>query len=72
MYSPHVALRHTRASGLTGDALVLQATSKEQSIRIASSGGLSEEQIEKMVREAEANSAKDKSVSFPADSLLGL
>ena len=43
--------------------LALQATSKEQSIRIASSGGLSEDQIEKMVREAESNAEKDKAVS---------
>lgn len=41
-----------------------QATSKEQSIRIASSGGLSEDQIQNMVREAEANAEKDKSVSL--------
>ena len=40
-----------------------QATSKEQSIRIASSGGLSEDQIQNMVREAEANAEKDKAVS---------
>lgn len=39
-----------------------QATSKEQSIRIASSGGLSEDQIQNMVREAEANAEKDKAV----------
>lgn len=42
----------------------MQATSKEQSIRIASSGGLSEDQIQNMVREAEANAEKDKSVSL--------
>ena len=40
----------------------LQATSKEQSIRIASSGGLSEDQIQNMVKEAEANAEKDKAV----------
>ena len=35
-------------------------TGKEQSIRITASSGLSKEEIEKMVREAEANSAEDK------------
>ena len=35
-------------------------TGKEQSIRITASSGLSKEEIEKMVREAEANSADDK------------
>ena len=39
-----------------------QATSKEQSIRITSSGGLSDDQIESMVREGEENAAKDKEV----------
>ena len=42
--------------------LFLQATSKEQSIRITSSGGLSDDQIERMVREGEENAAKDKEV----------
>ena len=42
--------------------LGLQATSKEQSIRITSSGGLSDDQIERMVREGEENAAKDKEV----------
>ena len=42
--------------------LCLQATSKEQSIRITSSGGLSDDQIERMVREGEENAAKDKEV----------
>ena len=40
----------------------MQATSKEQSIRITSSGGLSDDQIERMVREGEENAAKDKEV----------
>ncbi|HEX2769785.1 MAG TPA: molecular chaperone DnaK, partial [Geobacteraceae bacterium] len=35
-------------------------TGKEQSIRITASSGLSKDEIEKMVREAEANSAEDK------------
>ena len=38
----------------------MQATNKEQSIRIQSSGGLTEAQIEKMVEEARQNEEKDK------------
>ena len=38
----------------------MQATAKEQSIRIQSSGGLSEDQIQQMVRDAESHAAKDK------------
>lgn len=37
-----------------------KATNKEQSIRIEASSGLSEEEIEKMKREAEANADSDK------------
>jgi molecular chaperone DnaK len=37
-----------------------KATAKEQSIRIQANGGLSDADIEKMVKEAEANSAEDK------------
>ena len=37
-----------------------KATGKEQQIRIQASGGLSEEDIEKMVKEAEANAEEDK------------
>ncbi len=37
-----------------------KATNKEQSIRIQASGGLSEKDIEKMVRDAEANAEADK------------
>ena len=37
-----------------------KATDKEQSITIQASGGLSEEEIEKMVTEAEANAEEDK------------
>jgi len=36
------------------------ATGKEQSIRITASSGLSEEEIKKMVREAEANAEEDR------------
>jgi molecular chaperone DnaK len=37
-----------------------KATGKEQQIRIQASGGLSEEDIDKMVKEAEANAESDK------------
>jgi len=37
-----------------------KATGKEQSIRIEGSGGLSTDEIDKMVRDAEANAAEDK------------
>ncbi len=37
-----------------------KATNKEQQIRIQASGGLSESDIEKMVKDAEANAAEDK------------
>lgn len=37
-----------------------EATGKEQSIKIESSSGLSEEEVEKMKRDAEANAAGDK------------
>ena len=53
------------ANGIVHVSAKDKATSKEQSIRIASSGGLSEDQIQNMVREAEANAEKDKSVSIP-------
>lgn len=39
---------------------VLQATNKEQSIRIQSSGGLSDDQVEQMVREGEHYAEADK------------
>ena len=54
------------ANGIVHVSAKDKATSKEQSIRIASSGGLSEDQIQNMVREAEANAEKDKTVSVPA------
>lgn len=43
-----------------GAACALQATNKEQSIRIQSSGGLSEDQIQQMVRDSEAHAEQDK------------
>ena len=38
----------------------MQATNKEQSIRIQSSGGLNEDQIQQMVRDAESHAEADK------------
>jgi molecular chaperone DnaK len=38
----------------------IKGTGKEQKIQIQASGGLSEEEIQKMVKEAEANKEADK------------
>jgi chaperone protein DnaK len=48
------------ANGIVNVSAKDKATNKEQSIRITSSGGLSEDQIQQMVREAEENAARDK------------
>ena len=48
------------ANGIVHVSAKDKATNKEQSIRIQASGGLSEADIEKMVKEAEANAADDK------------
>ncbi|MFV0276727.1 MAG: molecular chaperone DnaK [Parahaliea sp.] len=48
------------ANGILNVSAKDKATSKEQSIRITASGGLSEEEIEKMVADAEANAEADK------------
>jgi molecular chaperone DnaK len=47
------------ANGLLHVAAKDKATSKEQSIRITSSGGLSKEEVEKMKRDAESHKAED-------------
>ncbi len=46
-----------------------KATNKEQSIRIEASSGLSEEEIEKMKREAEENADSDKQAKEKIDKL---
>ncbi|MEX2380502.1 MAG: Hsp70 family protein, partial [Vicingaceae bacterium] len=46
-----------------------KATNKEQSIRIEATSGLSEEEIEKMKREAEANADSDKQAKEKVDKL---
>src|SRR3954465_4300007 len=48
------------ANGIVNVSARDKATSKEQSIRIQANGGLSDADIEAMVREAEANAAEDK------------
>jgi molecular chaperone DnaK len=48
------------ANGIVNVSAKDKATNKEQQIRIQASGGLSDSEIEKMVKEAEANAAEDK------------
>ncbi|TMJ46452.1 MAG: molecular chaperone DnaK [Alphaproteobacteria bacterium] len=48
------------ANGIVNVSARDKATGKEQQIRIQASGGLSEADIEKMVKDAEANAAADK------------
>ena len=49
------------ANGIVSVQARDKATGKEQQIRIQASGGLSEADIQQMVRDAEANAAADKS-----------
>jgi molecular chaperone DnaK len=48
------------ANGIVSVTAKDKATGKEHQIRIQASGGLSEADIEKMIKEAEANAAEDK------------
>ena len=48
------------ANGIVNVSAKDKATAKEQQIRIQASGGLSDDVIEKMVKDAEANAAEDK------------
>ena len=48
------------ANGIVHVSAKDKATAKEQSIRIQASGGLSESEIEKMVKDAESHAAEDK------------
>ncbi|WP_019090735.1 molecular chaperone DnaK [Komagataeibacter europaeus] len=48
------------ANGIVSVSAKDKATGKEQQIKIQASGGLSESDIEKMVKDAEANAAADK------------
>ncbi|MDG1985619.1 MAG: Hsp70 family protein, partial [Planctomycetota bacterium] len=48
------------ANGILNVKALDKGTGKEQSIKIESSSGLSEEEVEKMKRDAEANAEQDK------------
>jgi molecular chaperone DnaK len=48
------------ANGIVNVSAKDKATAKEQSIRIQANGGLSDADIDKMVKEAEANASEDK------------
>jgi molecular chaperone DnaK len=48
------------ANGIVNVSAKDKATNKEQQIRIQASGGLSDADIQRMVKEAEANAAEDK------------
>merc|ERR1711965_330432 len=48
------------ANGIVSVSAKDKGTGKEQKIQIQSSGGLSEEEIEKMVKDAEVNKEEDK------------
>merc|ERR1712124_229818 len=48
------------ANGIVSVSAKDKGTGKEQKIQIQASGGLSEEEIEKMVKDAEANKEEDK------------
>ncbi|XSG83178.1 MAG: molecular chaperone DnaK [Methyloligella sp. ZOD6] len=48
------------ANGIVNVSATDKATGKEQSIRIQASGGLSDDDIEKMVKEAESHAEEDK------------
>ena len=48
------------ANGIVNVSAKDKATNKEQNIRIQASGGLSDDEVEQMVRDAEANAESDK------------
>ncbi len=55
------------ANGIVNVSAKDKATGKEQQIRIQASGGLSEADIERMVKEAESNAEKDKMLREKVD-----
>src|SRR6056297_1172667 len=57
------------ANGIINVSAKDKATNKEQSIRIEASSGLSEDEIEKMKQEAEANAESDKKAKEEIDKL---
>jgi molecular chaperone DnaK len=60
------------ANGIVSVSAKDKATGKEQQIRIQASGGLSEADIQAMVREAEANAASDKARREQVEARNGL
>ena len=57
------------ANGILNVTAKDKATEKEQNIKIEASSGLSDEEIEKMKKEAEANEETDKKVKETADKI---
>ena len=57
------------ANGIINVSAKDKATNKEQSIRIEASSGLSQDEIERMKQEAEANAESDKQAKETADKL---
>ena len=57
------------ANGILNVSAKDKATEKEQNIKIEASSGLSEQEIEKMKQEAEANAEADKKVKEEADKI---
>jgi molecular chaperone DnaK len=57
------------ANGILNVSAKDKATGKEQNIKIEASSGLSDEEIEKMKKEAEANEEADKKVKETADKI---
>jgi len=57
------------ANGIINVSALDKATNKSQDIRIEASSGLTEEEIEKMKKDAEANAEADKKVKEEADTL---
>jgi len=55
------------ANGILNVSAKDKATGKEQSIRITASSGLSEQEIQKMVKDAEAHNAEDKAIREKAE-----
>ena len=68
----HSVLRHSAtfdidANGILNVSAKDMGTGKEQKIRIEASSGLSDEEIEKMVKDAEAHASEDAKVKDLAD-----
>ena len=59
------------ANGILNVTAKDKATGKEQNIKIEASSGLSEDEIEKMKKEAEANADEDKKTKETADKING-